>query len=73
MYQDVKRIKAVIAKTKIDHYTNERLELPIRYAGGQRETAIRQLLELGLDKWHELNTVGMKPIQQDFINDQTGT
>lgn len=70
MYQDINRIKSVIAKTKIDSYFNDEITEIVALSGMQRETAIRQLLRMGVDSWHDKHSCNVKPAQQDFLNEQ---
>jgi hypothetical protein len=70
MYQDIKRIKSVIAKTKIDGYFDDEIKQIIALSGMQRETAIRQLLRMGIHSWHDKHSCNVKPAQQDFLNEQ---
>lgn len=70
MYQDIKRIKSVIAKTKIDSYFDDEIKQIIALSGMQRETAIRQLLKMGVESWHSKHSCNVKPAQQDFLNEQ---
>ena len=69
MYQDPRSIKKHLAKTKLDDFDNEKLSLVIGLMNKQPATVVRTLINIGIEEFHRLNSIGIKPEQEDLFNE----